>query len=115
MNTCECMSLKLVQGDQYAIPVDINFTTDNKTSTITPDNVDGVRVQVDKFLATWPNGTLLYNDGEWLFPLTQEMSLKMFGERNAQVQINIDGQIYSSGMKKVKIDTNIIKEKWDEV
>ncbi len=110
----------IIQGDQYGISIPITRVSHKGTEQeeripITPANVDGVKVKIDKFEDSYPNGNLVYNDEleRWVFPLTQEMSLKLYGERKAQVQIKQGDIIQGSTWKEIYIDTNIIKEEWD--
>lgn len=120
MNKCPCnKTVVIIQGDQYGISIPITRVNNKGTEEeeripITSANVDGVKIKIDKFEESYPNGNLTYNDEleRWVFPLTQEMSLKLYGERKAQVQIKQGDIIQSSPWKKIYIDTNIIKEEW---
>lgn len=109
----------IVQGDQYGIIIPIfrvyRGESENERTPVTPSDVDGVKIKIDKFEEAYP-GNLSFDEelNSWIFPLKQEMSLKLYGTRKVQVQIKSGGTVQSSLAKCIDINNNIIKEVWDE-
>lgn len=101
---------KLMQGDQYALPIAI---TQGET-VITDANIDGLRVRFGRFEKRYP-GELTYSTTElaWMFPLTQSETLCMAGQTPMQVEIIIGDSITRSNVMHVDAGYSIIKTKWE--
>ena len=97
------------QGDQYAI----EFIVKAGDSVITPDNCDDMKIMVGGFEKTYSSGELLFSDGTWYFPMTQEMSLS-FTKNIASVQAQYkDGtEIRGTPVYTMGVDISIIREVW---
>ncbi len=78
------MSLKIMQGDQYAIV--FSGTQDGKPLDMT--TIDEIEFTVDRLRKTYPAEVTLDEEGNFLFPLTQQ---ETFGiQRSSQhVQIRV--------------------------
>lgn len=107
--------LRIVQGDQYAIPFPIYLGTE----VVTPDNVAGVRIQLNDDLREWPNedDSLTY-DAErqvWCWPLTEEQSRDWPLQRlKAQAGVNLGGGDFRyCPTFQIEILPNIITEGWE--
>lgn len=103
--------MALTQGDEYYIPVIIWMGE----TTITPENATGVKVGIGKFEREWPDGGLTFQEesGAWLFPLTQEASLKMpEGKVDFQVKARFGTQIVHSQVTQVDVHETIFKGVW---
>ena len=101
--------MEIVKGDEYLLPLTISF----EDEAITEDNVTAVRVTLSGYEAEWPNGTLSFSDGFWLFPMTQQMSRSFKGrEIYYQVQIKKDGNIYSSMITNHKAFETLFRKEW---
>ena len=99
----------IVRGDQYAIPVMIK----QGDVLITDQNADGVKVCFDTAVASWPGGGLTFDEGLWLYPLTQELSLSMQeGKVEFAVQVKMGSTIVTSKPKMVRVDDSNIKGVW---
>lgn len=103
--------LRLQQGDQFAIPFSI-FIGDQ---VATPDNVDGVRVQINTALCEYP-GTLTYNsvDMVWEYPLT-ETQTRSWAVEELPCQVGV--KIGASDFRycptfPVLLEKNIITQTW---
>lgn len=105
--------LRLQQGDQYAIPFPI-FIGDVPAS---PDNVIGVRIQINDTLCEYP-GTLTYDSesGVWQYPLTEEQTRSWATAKlPAQVGVKIDsGDFRYCPTFDIWLEPNIITEVWGE-
>ena len=104
--------MEVHQGDQYLIPFAI--TVDGEA--VTPDNVDGVRIQVDKTLHQWPEGELEYDSETeaWMFPLTEQESLVMLaGKCPAEVAVLRGQDIRKGDTFELNVKRSIIRKRWD--
>lgn len=103
----------IYKGDQYLISVPISFNGE----PVTPENVAGVRVQLDSRLCEWPNGELEFDAGAgtWNYPLLEDQSrLINAGKGKMQVGIRIDDNYLYSAVKDVIISDSIIKKRWGD-
>ena len=98
------------QGDAYSVPIVIN----NGDLQVTDENTAKVRINLCGFTAQYPDGGLVYDEGYWYFPLTEEMTYKMRGgEHDLQVQISPNGiNVYSSKIYKVEVGESVFKGVW---
>lgn len=104
---------KIHKGEQFLISVPITFNNE----PVTPENVAGVRVQLDSRLCEWPDGELEFDDTEnrWNYPLLESQSrLINAGKRQMQVGIKIDENYLYSDVKDIVISDSIIKKRWGE-
>lgn len=108
--------LRIVAGDQYAIPFPIYVSG----ARATPDNVMGVRIQLNDTLKEWPSedeGAITFDQDRqvWLWPLTEAMSREWPVQRlSAQVGINFGGGDFRYTPNfQLEILPNIIKEAWE--
>ena len=60
--------MQMMRGDSYNIA--ITLTYDDET-TITPEDVTDVEVVLGNLVKRYSTGDISYDDGEWLFPITQ--------------------------------------------
>ena len=88
----------IYQGDQYKIP----FTIRHKKVIVTPENAVDVSIALGDKVKSYSDGSLLFNDGKWLFPLTAEESVKMLDREECQVQIKYGDDIVHSKRFDVK-------------
>lgn len=108
------MFYPIQQGDQYYLPVVIT----QGGTTITPDNVDDVKIKFGSLVLQYSEGDIEYdlydstNKG-WLFPLTQELTLALENPSvPMQVQIRQGTNVFGSDVETVPIDFSIITEEW---
>lgn len=102
----------IVQGDQYLLPVKI--ITNN--STVTPDDVDDIRIQLDNNLKSYSDGEITFNDttNEWLYPLTEEMTQQFNNVLvPIQVGIKVGTEIMYSATIDINVGQSIIKKEWE--
>ena len=78
------MSLKIMQGDQYAIV----FTGSQDGKPLDMATIDEIEFTVDRLRKTYPGDVTQDADGNFLFPLTQEETFAI--QRSSQhVQIRV--------------------------
>lgn len=103
--------LRLQQGDQFAIPFPI-FIGD---VLATPDNVTGVRIQINNDLKEYP-GEITYDSdlGAWQYPLTETQSRTWPVQKlPGQVGVKIgDDDFRYSPTFDVWLENNIITDDW---
>ena len=103
------------QGDQFSLMIDIK----RGDTSLAPEDVEGIKVKLGDVERKYPDGGLTYDDGldTWLFPVSQEDTLKMDSHVKAQVQVNFGGtppQILGTEVSDVYVCQSIIKDTWDE-
>lgn len=99
----------IIQGEQYAVQI---VLTDENNTKITPDNSDDVKVRIGCIELTSSGGGLSYDtDAEcWLFPLTQEQTLRLKGARvQVQAQYKSGNTVISTPMASVDVGVSIIR------
>ena len=99
------------KGEQYAIPFEITV----EETPVTPEDCDGVRIQVGDRMCEHPGGDLTYDSegGVWLYPLTEEQSRTMFpGDKKAQVAVKYGDAIVMSDPQKIGVKKSIIMRRW---
>lgn len=107
--------MKIQQGDQYAIPIDIKIGN----TRITPENCTDVRVKVGKYMVSYDggHGDLFYNetDQKWCFPLTEEMSFNSSYSIGVQIGVCFNnGDYIYSDVQQIDVGSSMIKEYWGE-
>lgn len=103
---------KIHKGEQFLISVPITFNGE----PVTPENVAGVRVQLDSRLCEWPDGELVFDEdaSRWNYPLIENQTRCInAGTRKMQVGIKINDNYLYSDVKDVVISDSIIKKRWD--
>ena len=64
--------LQMMRGDSYEIAITL---TDEENQPITPADVSEVEIALGDLKKTYTSGDVTYNDGKWLFPVTQDETL----------------------------------------
>lgn len=86
----------MMQGDSYELKVEI--LSPDKTA-LTPEELADVEITIGSLIKTYSDGEIIYEEGEWLVPLTQEETFKLPASRvNVQVRVkwadgNVEGQL----------------------
>ena len=108
--------LHIIQGDQYAIPFPVYLGQE----LVTPDNVEGVRIQLGDTLKEWPddNGDLTYDGdrGVWCWPVTEEQTRAWTAGTRIPAQIGVNlggGDFRYCPTFHLEIGPNIITEAWE--
>jgi len=63
----------IMQGDAYEIALTLN---DEENHAIVDTDVADVEITLGGIRKTYADGDVLYDDGKWLFPVTQEETMK---------------------------------------
>lgn len=64
--------LQMMRGDSYNIAITL---TDDENQPITPADVAEVEIALGDLKKTYTSGDVAYNDGKWLFPVSQDETL----------------------------------------
>lgn len=63
----------VMQGDAYGLP----FVIKSNGEALTPDDVTDVEITVGSLSKTYGDGHVRYENGEWIFPLTQKETFNL--------------------------------------
>lgn len=107
----------LVQGDEHNILFSLKLGGD----LVTPNtsNLEGLKIQFGRIMKEYTPSSASSDvnyDGAlkmWYVKLSQQQTLAMKYEVPVQVQVKINGDIFTSLVKTVRINGSIIKEIWD--
>lgn len=99
----------IYQGDMYLIPI----TVTRQGTTVTPENIDDIKIQIGRNLKKYSDGDLTFSNGKWYFPLTQQESLKLNHTVPVQVQILSGTEVIGSAVQEVEVGDSIIKGVWN--
>lgn len=75
----------MMQGDSYYQGFRI---LNNARNPVTPDDVKDVEIVIGYLRKTYRNAELVYSDGLWLFPLSQQETFR-FWPSAAKVQVRV--------------------------
>ena len=99
----------MMQGDSYGLRIEIKNESDE---AVTPDDVTDVEITVGFFRKTLAKGEVLYSDGVWIFPISQEESFKLPSTRiKAQVRVAWN----NGGIEGTSLDDIRVKESLSKV
>lgn len=99
----------MMQGDSYNLSV---ILRNNSGQPITPADVEDVEITIGKMRKSYTKLELYYQDGRWLFPISQQESFAQWPMRSeAQVRVKwagglVEGQV----LHGVRFDESISKE-----
>lgn len=98
----------IYQADQYYIP----FVVEQDGKSITPADVDGVRIALGGVIKSWPDGDLLFVDGEWLFRLEAKNSQTMLGDVPCQIEVKKGTDRQHSPVFFIDAQKSVLKGAW---
>lgn len=98
-----------MQGDAYYLGIRI---LNNAGFPVTPQDVKDVEISLGHLCKNYRRAELLYSDGLWLFPLSQEESFGYFPQAvKAQVRLVwANGVVEGKPLYGVRIGESISKE-----
>lgn len=104
--------MRIQQGDNYAVPFPIYISGE----LATPDNVSGVRIQLNDTLATFP-GELTFDEERkvWQYPLSEEKTRSWpLSQLPAQVGVKLDDNDWRyCPTFYIDLEHNIITDTWE--
>ena len=99
----------IMQGDSYYLGIEI---LNNAGNPVTPDDVNDVEIVICRLRKTYKNAELIYREGLWLFPLSQQNTLNFYPSA-AKGQVSV---VWKNGVKEgrplygIRIIESISKE-----
>lgn len=98
----------MMQGDSYGLKIEI-LNADGVA--VTPDDISDVEITVGFIRKTYARGEIIYSDGLWIIPLTQEETFKLPAARvKAQVRVVwSDGFVEGASLDEIRIHESISK------
>ena len=100
--------LSMMQGDAY----DIHLTLVNEDDTpITDADVSKVNITFGGTTKSYPDGAVSYDDGEWLYPVTQAQTIGMANVAELSVRVKYNtGDVEGAKIGNVYIIPTADKE-----
>lgn len=120
---------KIQQGDHYAIPFRLYYSGKqivNQVQTATAEvQVQGIKIQIENIVRTWPNGELIPNTNEgpclWLFPLSESESRSLPEHARWQFAVKTGSTYGSSGTEyhyssvgNLDVLWSLMNQNWDD-
>lgn len=103
---------RIIQGEQYAIEV---ILTDDEENVITPSSVDDVKIKISSLEKTYSSGQLTFDNGAWLFPLTQRETLDLkVASVSVQAQYRTGSTVISTDLVHLDVGKSIIRTVFNE-
>lgn len=88
--------MQIMQGDAYEVAITLK---DDNDTTITSADVADVEITLGNLSKTYTDGAISYDDGEWLFPLSQDESFALNAISRLQVRVkNNSGEVIGANV-----------------
>lgn len=99
----------MMQGDSYFLAINI---LNNAGSPVTPGDIKDVEITIGNLRKTYLNAQVVYNNGVWLFPLSQKETFGYWPSAvKAQVRVVwANGVVEGKPLYGVRINESISKE-----
>lgn len=68
--------IEITQGEAFEI--ECTIVTDDDATEITPALIEALSIKLGRLRKTWPDGEIYYDDA-WIFPVSQEESMRLKG------------------------------------
>lgn len=99
----------MMQGDSY----NLGFTVlNNAKELVTPADIRDMEITIGHLSKTYKNLQITYQNGKWLFPISQEESFD-FWPKATKAQIRVlweDGVLEGKPIYGVRIEESLSKE-----
>ena len=99
----------MMQGDSYNLGIRI---LNNAGSPVTPEDVKDVEITIGHLSKTYMNSQLIYNEGLWMFPLSQKDTFR-YWPSSVKAQVRVvwaNGVVEGKPLYGLRIDESISKE-----
>lgn len=99
----------MMQGDSYKLGINI---LNNAGNPVTPDDIRDVEITIGSLRKTYLNAQLTYENGVWLFPLSQQETFHYWpSSLKSQVRVVwANGVVEGKPLYGVRISESISKE-----
>lgn len=109
-NNCSPSIIAVIhQGDEYYLP----FSITNNNISITPDNIEDIRIKVGNSIKKYSDGSLLYDNNMWLFPILQKNSLRWEGPIECQIQYKQNNAIITSDIYTIFVNKSMFNDEFE--
>lgn len=97
----------MMQGDSYSLKIYIT----QEGAPVTPEEAEAVEIMLGSYRKNYP-GDLAYQDGFWLFPLSQTESLDMMsGRQPCQVRVKfVSGEVLGTELGTIDVRDSLSRE-----
>ena len=82
------MATSIMQGDAY--PIRILLKT-KEGVTVTPSDVSDVEITIGGIRKSYADGDVTFDDGAWIYPLTQDVSFRFVNRVRCQARVKFVG------------------------
>ena len=99
----------MMQGESYNLGIRI---LNNAGNPVTPDDVIDVEITIGHLSKTYRNAELLFREGVWLFPLSQQETFR-YWPSSVKAQVRVlwaNGVVEGKPLHGVRINESISKE-----
>ena len=100
----------MMQGDAYSLAIEIKDASDKVIAT---EDVMDVEITIGHLRKTYKGGSVLFENGMWIFPLTQEETFKFPSTMRVKGQVRVmfkNGVVEGASLGNVCVHESISKE-----
>ena len=98
----------MMQADAYLLGIRI---LNNAGTTVTPQDVQEVEITIGHLKKRYGAAELTFQNGLWMFPLSQQQTLSMVSTPKAQVRVKwTNGVVEGKPLYGVRFDESISRE-----
>ena len=100
----------MMQGDAYGLAIEIKDATDK---VVTTEDVMDVEIAIGYLRKTYKEGGISFENGMWIFPLTQEETFKFSPTMRVKGQVRVmfkNGTVEGVSLGNVCVYESISKE-----
>lgn len=99
--------MRVKQGNTYDIELSLTY---EDSTPVTDQNAAVVELTLGHKIKTWP-GDVTYDGEKWIYPLTQEETLKMSGAPTLKARVkDLTGEVSDCDVAIVVVDKSNSKE-----
>ena len=99
----------MMQGDSYSLAFRV---LNNAKAAVTPDDIQDMEITIGHIRKTYKSAQIVYNNGKWLFPLSQEETFG-YWPKAVKAQCRIlwaNGVLEGKPIHGVRVNESISKE-----
>lgn len=100
----------MMQGDAYYLGIRV---LNNAGNPVTPDDIRDVEISIGHLIKSYRNAELIYTDGIWLFPFTQEDTQGYWPDKEVKSRLRLawpNGVVEGKPIYGIRFMESISKE-----
>lgn len=100
----------MMQGDAYGLAIEIKNAAD---AVVTTEDIADVEIVIGQLRKTYKEGGISFENGMWIFPLTQEETFKLPSTMRVKGQVRVmfkNGFVEGASLGNVCVYESISKE-----